>query len=199
MIKEHPSVCFAIFFAIKHGSHAGANIKMIKEHPSVCLANKIWFTCRWQHLNHQRTSICFFCNQIWMMASSGTQHKVWLDEHLLCVPHCGSGPGWKYCGARFSGGWTTLLDPTIPVQFDNLFHTFPTRLRVKLWRRCLKPNSQPWWTPSRLYYIIVNPWKVLIYRSLFQDAIKCLSEFACNAAFPDTSMEAIRLIRLVGC
>ena len=28
----------------------------------------------------------------------------------------------------------------------------------------------------------------------FQDSIKCLSEFACNAAFPDTSMEAIRLI-----
>ena len=31
----------------------------------------------------------------------------------------------------------------------------------------------------------------------FHDAIKCLSEFACNAAFPDTSMEAIRIIR--GC
>lgn len=29
----------------------------------------------------------------------------------------------------------------------------------------------------------------------FQDAIKCLSEFACNFYFPDTSMEAIRLIR----
>lgn len=29
----------------------------------------------------------------------------------------------------------------------------------------------------------------------FQDAVKCLSEFACNSAFPDTSMEAIRLIR----
>ena len=29
----------------------------------------------------------------------------------------------------------------------------------------------------------------------FQDAIKCLSEFACNLSFPDTSMEAIRLIR----
>ena len=29
----------------------------------------------------------------------------------------------------------------------------------------------------------------------FQDAVKCLSEFACNAMFPDTSMEAIRLIR----
>jgi hypothetical protein len=29
----------------------------------------------------------------------------------------------------------------------------------------------------------------------FQDAIKCLSEFACNVAFPDISMEAIRLIR----
>ena len=25
--------------------------------------------------------------------------------------------------------------------------------------------------------------------------MKCLSEFACNAQFPDTSMEAIRLIR----
>nr|CAD7445253.1 unnamed protein product [Timema bartmani] len=29
----------------------------------------------------------------------------------------------------------------------------------------------------------------------FQDSVKCLSEFACNASFPDTSMEAIRLIR----
>uniref|UniRef100_A0A3P9N9M1 ARF guanine nucleotide exchange factor 2 n=1 Tax=Poecilia reticulata TaxID=8081 RepID=A0A3P9N9M1_POERE len=29
----------------------------------------------------------------------------------------------------------------------------------------------------------------------FQDAVKCLSEFVCNAGFPDTSMEAIRLIR----
>nr|XP_046220825.1 brefeldin A-inhibited guanine nucleotide-exchange protein 2-like isoform X3 [Oncorhynchus gorbuscha] len=29
----------------------------------------------------------------------------------------------------------------------------------------------------------------------FQDAVKCLSEFVCNAAFPDTSMEAMRLIR----
>lgn len=29
----------------------------------------------------------------------------------------------------------------------------------------------------------------------FQDAVKCLSEFACNASFLDTSMEAIRLIR----
>jgi len=29
----------------------------------------------------------------------------------------------------------------------------------------------------------------------FQDSIKCLSEFACNSLFPDTSMESIRLIR----
>ncbi|KAG8195440.1 hypothetical protein JTE90_013892 [Oedothorax gibbosus] len=29
----------------------------------------------------------------------------------------------------------------------------------------------------------------------FQDAVKCLSEFACNVGFPDTNMEAIRLIR----
>lgn len=28
----------------------------------------------------------------------------------------------------------------------------------------------------------------------FQDAVKCLSEFACNAKFPDTSMESIRLV-----
>lgn len=29
----------------------------------------------------------------------------------------------------------------------------------------------------------------------FQDAVKCLSEFSSNPAFPDTSMEAIRIIR----
>lgn len=29
----------------------------------------------------------------------------------------------------------------------------------------------------------------------FQDAVKCLSEFACNSRFPDISMEAIRLVR----
>ncbi|XP_018336775.1 brefeldin A-inhibited guanine nucleotide-exchange protein 1 [Agrilus planipennis] len=29
----------------------------------------------------------------------------------------------------------------------------------------------------------------------FQDAVKCLSEFACNSRFPDLSMEAIRLVR----
>ncbi|XP_050518521.1 brefeldin A-inhibited guanine nucleotide-exchange protein 1 isoform X1 [Diabrotica virgifera virgifera] len=33
----------------------------------------------------------------------------------------------------------------------------------------------------------------------FQDAVKCLSEFACNARFPDTSMEAIRLVRACAC
>lgn len=29
----------------------------------------------------------------------------------------------------------------------------------------------------------------------FQDAVKCLSEFACNVGFPDISMEAIHLLR----
>lgn len=29
----------------------------------------------------------------------------------------------------------------------------------------------------------------------FQDSVKCLSEFACNAGFPDISMDAISLIR----
>ncbi|KAL5280004.1 ARFGEF1.2 family protein [Megaselia abdita] len=31
----------------------------------------------------------------------------------------------------------------------------------------------------------------------FQDAVKCLSEFACNARFPDTSMEAIRIFDIM--
>lgn len=35
----------------------------------------------------------------------------------------------------------------------------------------------------------------LIMSESFQDSIKCLSEFACNASFPDTSMKAIRYIR----
>lgn len=29
----------------------------------------------------------------------------------------------------------------------------------------------------------------------FQDAVKCLSEFACNVNFPEISMEAIHLLR----
>lgn len=29
----------------------------------------------------------------------------------------------------------------------------------------------------------------------FQDAVKCLSEFACNVGFPEISMEAIHLLR----
>ena len=29
----------------------------------------------------------------------------------------------------------------------------------------------------------------------FQDSVKCLAEFACNSWYPDTSMEAIRIIR----
>lgn len=29
----------------------------------------------------------------------------------------------------------------------------------------------------------------------FQDAVKCLSEFACNIGFPEISMEAIHLLR----
>lgn len=29
----------------------------------------------------------------------------------------------------------------------------------------------------------------------FQDAVKCLSEFACNISFPEISMEAIHLLR----
>jgi brefeldin A-inhibited guanine nucleotide-exchange protein len=36
----------------------------------------------------------------------------------------------------------------------------------------------------------------LVMHDFFQDAVKCLSEFACNQNFPDTSMEAIRLIRV---
>ncbi|XP_054602182.1 brefeldin A-inhibited guanine nucleotide-exchange protein 2 isoform X2 [Nothobranchius furzeri] len=46
-------------------------------------------------------------------------------------------------------------------------------------------------------HIVVNTFKEHFAAAIdsFQDAVKCLSEFVCNAAFPDTSMEAIRLIR----
>lgn len=45
--------------------------------------------------------------------------------------------------------------------------------------------------------IIIELYKKQFYIMIdsFQDAVKCLSEFACNARFPDTSMEAIRLVR----
>uniref|UniRef100_A0A3B3ZMZ8 SEC7 domain-containing protein n=1 Tax=Periophthalmus magnuspinnatus TaxID=409849 RepID=A0A3B3ZMZ8_9GOBI len=45
--------------------------------------------------------------------------------------------------------------------------------------------------------IVLNTFKEHFAAAIdsFQDAVKCLSEFVCNAAFPDTSMEAIRLIR----
>ena len=33
------------------------------------------------------------------------------------------------------------------------------------------------------------------FSHLFQDCVKCLSEFGCNPVFPDVAMEAIRLIR----
>lgn len=46
-------------------------------------------------------------------------------------------------------------------------------------------------------HIVLNTFKEHFAAAIdsFQDAVKCLSEFVCNAAFPDTSMEAIRLIR----
>ncbi|XP_061695916.1 brefeldin A-inhibited guanine nucleotide-exchange protein 2 isoform X2 [Syngnathoides biaculeatus] len=46
-------------------------------------------------------------------------------------------------------------------------------------------------------HIVVNTFREHFAAAIdsFQDAVKCLSEFVCNAAFPDTSMEAIRLIR----
>ncbi|KAK6302607.1 hypothetical protein J4Q44_G00269620 [Coregonus suidteri] len=46
-------------------------------------------------------------------------------------------------------------------------------------------------------YIVTNVFEKHFPATIdsFQDAVKCLSEFACNASFPDTSMEAIRLIR----
>jgi len=42
---------------------------------------------------------------------------------------------------------------------------------------------------------VVKNWAILA--PYLQDCVKCLSEFACNPQFPDTSMEAIRLIRVV--
>uniref|UniRef100_A0A674F2P5 SEC7 domain-containing protein n=1 Tax=Salmo trutta TaxID=8032 RepID=A0A674F2P5_SALTR len=46
-------------------------------------------------------------------------------------------------------------------------------------------------------YIVTNVFEKHFPATIdsFQDAVKCLSEFVCNASFPDTSMESIRLIR----
>ncbi|XP_072315866.1 brefeldin A-inhibited guanine nucleotide-exchange protein 2 [Eucyclogobius newberryi] len=46
-------------------------------------------------------------------------------------------------------------------------------------------------------HIVLNTFKEHFAAAIdsFQDAVKCLSEFVCNAAFPDTSIEAVRLIR----
>ena len=41
----------------------------------------------------------------------------------------------------------------------------------------------------------IFPNNLHLMADLFQDTVKCLSEFACNQNFPETSMEAIRLIR----
>lgn len=64
---------------------------------------------------------------------------------------------------------------------------------------CLIPISKSW-PYFFLIYLFVSPATIFQHHfpaaiDSFQDAVKCLSEFACNAAFPDTSMEAIRLIR----
>lgn len=37
--------------------------------------------------------------------------------------------------------------------------------------------------------------RVIVISSSFMDAVNCMSEFACNAYFPDTAMEAIRQLR----
>lgn len=65
---------------------------------------------------------------------------------------------------------------------------------------CLIPISKSW---SYEKCASVSPATIFQHHfpaaiDSFQDAVKCLSEFACNAAFPDTSMEAIRLIRFCG-
>lgn len=76
-----------------------------------------------------------------------------------------------------------------------------------------KPSAEPWWgwivkavLPDLYLQTLlpfVSPATIFQHHfpaaiDSFQDAVKCLSEFACNAAFPDTSMEAIRLIRFCG-
>lgn len=45
---------------------------------------------------------------------------------------------------------------------------------------------------------IVQDLECFVFFSHGQDCVKCLSEFACNPLYPDTNMEAIRLIRLCG-
>lgn len=58
-------------------------------------------------------------------------------------------------------------------------------------------NSHGWFSCSLRGRLAANVFEKHFAATIdsFQDAVKCLSEFACNASFPDTSMEAIRLIR----
>lgn len=70
-----------------------------------------------------------------------------------------------------------------------------------LWHVFVYPPISKSWSYSKCAF--VSPATIFQHHfpaaiDSFQDAVKCLSEFACNAAFPDTSMEAIRLIRFCG-
>ncbi|GBP14162.1 Brefeldin A-inhibited guanine nucleotide-exchange protein 1 [Eumeta japonica] len=50
-------------------------------------------------------------------------------------------------------------------------------------------------TNEEISFFALDSLRQLSMKFLEKDAVKCLSEFACNARFPDTSMEAIRLVR----
>lgn len=111
----------------------------------------------------------------------GSQHPLRLEKHLLSVSPGGLRPRRDHCGAGLPDHgphrqWVST--PPEPTETAERFNPFPSLSFLLL--------------PST-----VNTFQDYFAAAIdsFQDAVKCLSEFVCNAAFPDTSMEAIRLIR----
>lgn len=114
----------------------------------------------------------------------GGQHPFRLEEYLLSVSPGGLRPRRDHCGAG-------LPDHR------------PHRQWVSTRRRFSFSSSFLWGGINSCFLTFfpplpsVNTFQNYFAAAIdsFQDAVKCLSEFVCNAAFPDTSMEAIRLIR----
>ena len=97
--------------------------------------------------------MCSFCNQIWPPQGHNIKSGWTNIFSVFHIAAADQDENIVELAFQVDGRRSPLLllvsGSQFLKQFNNFFHTFPTRLRVKLWQRCLKPNSQPWWTPSR--------------------------------------------------
>lgn len=103
--------------------------------------------------------------------------------------------GWKNIFSVFHQAASDHDETIVELAFQTTGHIVREshrRFSSPTLRRFLLVSS-----PSSLPFSPVNTFQEHFAAAIdsFQDAVKCLSEFVCNAAFPDTSMEAIRLIR----